>query len=253
MKTLHLTDPLTHNKNCLMVGDLLIAKGYLNKTHRNDIFGPHKAKACIEAKKDLGYPTKECLPCAGDLLVSFLNGKVKDKKLLAEYKARAARRKRAEKAANDPITHLRAEIVKVAMWGVTNEPKIHYRQSRPIDGINTLWKLPLYTDCSGFVTLCYKWAGAPKDPNDNNYNGLGYTGTLIAHGRTVTAATAKPGDLVIYGPASATHHTCIVVKADAGGNPLLVSHGQEGGPDLIYHLTEQQYQPRPATFKNYLD
>ena len=67
-----------------------------------------------------------------------------------------------------------------ASWGVVHEAEIHYGQLRPIDGLATPHKLPLATDCSGFVTLCYKWAGAP-DPNGRGYDGYGYTGTLLQH------------------------------------------------------------------------
>ncbi|MHB8469552.1 MAG: Hint domain-containing protein [Gaiellaceae bacterium] len=45
-------------------------------------------------------------------------------------------------------------------------------EMRPIPLARTL---PLTTDCSGFVTLCYHLAGAP-DPNGRGYDGQGWTG-----------------------------------------------------------------------------
>jgi hypothetical protein len=118
---------------------------------------------------------------------------------------------------------LRTKIVAQAKWGVAHKGQIHYRQSRPIDGINRPHKLPLNTDCSGFVTLCYKWAGAP-DPNGNGYNGAGYTGTLEAHMRHIPHAQLHPGDLCLW----QGKHVSLVIAA--GRDPLLVSHGEESGP-----------------------
>ena len=130
-----------------------------------------------------------------------------------------------------PVTGLRAKIVAEAMWGVTNTASIHYEQRRPIDGINQRRKLPLYTDCSGFVTLCYKWAGVPEDPNGNNYNGSGYTGTLLNHMTPVSQSQIQPGDLVIWARDGVTKHVSIVVEVRS--DPLLVSHGQESGPYTV--------------------
>jgi len=118
---------------------------------------------------------------------------------------------------------VRSLIVKQARWGVANEPRIHYREARPMPLTATL---PLTTDCSGFVTLCFFLAGAP-DPNGLNYNGQGYTGTLLAHGQHIPLAAVKPGDAVVYGPGTGWH-TALVVEA--GHDPLTVSHGQEAGP-----------------------
>jgi hypothetical protein len=121
----------------------------------------------------------------------------------------------------------RAGIVKWARgWGVANEPQIHYRETRPMPLTATL---PLTTDCSGFVTLCYFLAGAP-DPNGLGYNGQGYTRTLLAHGKHIPLAQVKPGDVIVYGP-GAGWHTALIVEA--GPDPLTVSHGQEKGPELV--------------------
>ena len=77
---------------------------------------------------------------------------------------------------------VRHQIVTAALWGIANEPQIHYGEIRPIPLARTL---PLTTDCSGFVTVCYFLAGAP-DPNGLDYSGEGWTGTLLRnleHGR----------------------------------------------------------------------
>jgi len=126
---------------------------------------------------------------------------------------------------------LRQRIAAWANWGVRNEPRIHYRQLRPVDGLNDPGKLPLSTDCSGFVTLCYKWAGVPEDPNGNNYNGTGYTGTLLNHMTPISQAQLQPGDLVLWARSGVGKHVSLVVEVRS--DPLLVSHGQESGPYTV--------------------
>lgn len=139
---------------------------------------------------------------------------------------------------------LRDAIVENALWGVDNEPQIHYRQSRPIDGLDQPRKLPLYTDCSGFVTDCYKWAGAP-DPNGLNYSGQGFTGTLLDHLEHIGPAEIEPGDLVVFGSHPGEH---VVIVAAAGMNPMVVSHGQERGPIKVRLSVEAAAHQSPMTF-----
>jgi hypothetical protein len=136
----------------------------------------------------------------------------------------------------------RARIVKWAHWGVANEPSIHYAETRPMPLHTTL---PMTTDCSGFATLCYFLAGAP-DPNGLGYNGQGYTGTFLDHGKRVTKAQARPGDVIVYGPGTGWHMAVIV---EAGGDPLTVSHGQEKGPALCRVSQDGRV---PQTFLSFL-
>jgi hypothetical protein len=139
---------------------------------------------------------------------------------------------------------VRARVVAVARWGIRHEGRIHYAELRPIDGLDRPRKLPLWTDCSGFVTLCYAWAGAP-DPNGLGYSGAGYTGTLLAHMRPVASESVLPGDVVVWGP-SPGHHAALVLEP--GPDPLLCSHGQERGPLAIRFSAEDAAQPPPAVF-----
>ncbi len=129
---------------------------------------------------------------------------------------------------------LRQKIVEEGQWGAHHASPIHYAQRRPIDGIHKRHKLPLFTDCSGFVTLCYKWAGAP-DPNGCHYNGSGYTGTLEAHMRHIPQSRIQPGDLCLW----RGKHVSLVIKA--GADPLLVSHGNERGPYAIRLSSQRRY------------
>jgi cell wall-associated NlpC family hydrolase len=128
----------------------------------------------------------------------------------------------------------RQRIVAAARWGIANEPRIHYGQVRPMPLARTL---PLTTDCSGFVTLCYYLAGAP-DPNGLGYNGEGWTGTLLRG--LAPAASLRPGDVVVWG-AYPGHHCALVLEP--GDDPLLASHGRELGPLAIRYSDECLLQP----------
>lgn len=146
-------------------------------------------------------------------------------------KARAEKRRPALARKIKEHRGARKEIVSNAVWGVHNEPQIHYEQRRPIDGLSHPRRLPLYTDCSGFATDCYKWAGAP-DPNGRGYDGEGFTGTILQATQHVSKTQAKAADLVVFGGYPGTH---VVILVDAGthADPFCVSHGQEAGPILV--------------------
>lgn len=55
------------------------------------------------------------------------------------------------------------------------------------------------TDCSGSASLIYKLAGCP-DPSARGFDGYGYTGTMIAHGRQLITQVESllVGDLIFY-------------------------------------------------------
>ena len=124
------------------------------------------------------------------------------------------------------MTDVRSQIVAWSRWGVAHEPLIHYQEIRPMP---LTAKLPLTTDCSGFVTLCYYLAGAP-DPNGLGYDGQGYTGTLLQHGQHIGLAQVEPGDAIVYGPATGWHTALII---EGGADPLTISHGDEAGPSIV--------------------
>ena len=200
-------------------------------------FGPATAGAARQAKWLLGYPEKECDDDFGPKLTAYLEGKP----LPAPFKARREQRLKEAKSSSG----LRAKIVEIARWGIANEPSIHYQQSRPVDGMDHPRKLPLHTDCSGFSTLCYKWAGAKVDPNGGNFGGGAYTGTMLQHCRHIAKSAVQPGDLVVWGVYPG-HHVALVLEA--GADPLLCSHGQEKGPFAIAFSVESKYQPTPAAW-----
>lgn len=131
---------------------------------------------------------------------------------------------------------VRDGIVTAARWGIEHEPEIHYGETRPIPLVR---RLPLTTDCSGFVTLCYYLAGA-ADPNGNRYSGYGWTGTLLRHLPEIGPVDARRGDIVVWG-AYPGRHCAIVLEAD--DDPLLASHGMERGPIAIRFSAECRFQP----------
>jgi len=136
---------------------------------------------------------------------------------------------------------LRTEIVAAARWGIHNEPRIHYAPERPMPLTRTL---PLSTDCSGFVTLCYWLAGAP-DPNGLGYDWQGYTGTLLRAMQPLAQDWIGQGDLVVWG-AYPGHHVALVLEP--GDDPLLCSHGQERGPVAVRFSEESRWQPAAVTW-----
>jgi hypothetical protein len=233
VRTLHLTNPFMTGADVAALQELLAP---YHPGAVDGVFGPLTAAAIRRAKWALGYPDDRCDASAGPALVGYLQGAP----LPPDYEARrSARLHDAAKAVT-----LREQIVANARWGIANERDIHYVQARPIDAIDEARRLPLRTDCSGFATLCYAWAGAP-DPNGLAFCGQGYTGTLLRHMERIPAAAACPGDLVVWGPAPG-HHVALVLEP--GVDPLLCSHGQERGPFAIRFSEETRFQPSPVVW-----
>lgn len=138
---------------------------------------------------------------------------------------------------------IREDIRDNALWGADNEGPIHYSQGgHRFDALWAPQTLPLETDCSGFATLCYAWAGAP-DPNGLGYNHSGFTGTMLGHLPEIPMEQAQIGDLIVYGPGSGDH---VVIIVEVGQDPLTVSHGQERGPFRIRHSAEVQSHRSPV-------
>jgi len=103
-----------------------------------------------------------------------------------------------------------------------------YQQKRPMPptlfpkSLEQAGPTLVFLDCSAFVTLCYKAAGA-NDPNGSGYNGSGYTGTLAANGKKTN--DPQPGDLVMYGPAPTYSHVAVYI---GGGRAIGI--GSDPGP-----------------------
>lgn len=145
------------------------------------------------------------------------------------------------------MSDLRKDILSQAGWGVANQAEIHYAQTRPIP-LHTYrqHRLPLTTDCSGFVTCCYYAAGAP-DPNGLGYSGQGFTGSLIGHLPEIAHHEAEAGDIVVFGPGDGDH---AVILLDPGTvpDPRVISHGTEDDPHIQPLSIEVNSHPPPTRF-----
>jgi hypothetical protein len=153
-----------------------------------------------------------------------------------------------EPAEPKPSDSVRETIVETAMLGHDKHPQIHYTQDyRRMWGVREQVRpddVPLYEDCSSYATWCYWVAGAP-DPNGLGYNGSGYTGTQVNHGKSVGVSGRKPGDLIFYGGSwSSTSHVAIF----ASDTSYVVSHGSEGGP----YYCEYDYRSDIVGVRSYL-
>ena len=144
--------------------------------------------------------------------------------------------------------YVRAAIVKFCTWGEREHRRFTYDEIRPIPQVRP-HELPttgeIVTDCSGFATMAYQYAGAP-DPNGNHYDGAGFTGTLLAHGTPITKPNVLPGDLIVFGEAPG-HHVVVFIEVWHGAY-MVASNGKQGDPAVTFLHREQAYQPSPVTF-----
>lgn len=129
----------------------------------------------------------------------------------------------------------RKRVVHWAMWAVRHSACLDYTESSNRDdwlllkpGHLMLPSGKIDTDCSGLVTLCYKWARC-ADPNGLLYKYLGYTGTLLDHaakaGKIVMVLQGYAGDPLVHGNGTGVHTRLLVGH---GPNPMTVSHGGPG-------------------------
>lgn len=157
-------------------------------------------------------------------------------------------------------THQRVMLGKRMDLLVRNAPKIHYKERRPMAtrGIHNVVELlialsrpeGLTMDCSETVTLLCKLAGL-RDPNGQNYNGTGFTGTLLANLPHYTnPRTAQVGALVVFGPGRGEH---VAMVREPGIDPILFSHGQEAGPLWVRLSIEKAAHDAPVTFLSIAD
>jgi lysozyme family protein/peptidoglycan hydrolase-like protein with peptidoglycan-binding domain len=200
-------------------------------------YGELTAGAVRRAKWELGYPANVHDSTFGPQLKAFLSGK---KPLPPAFKARRAQRLKQAGSQQG----IRKRIVQWAMWGCKNSAQIAYSQNGNVR-LSQLGKkasVPLATDCSGFATLCYSWAGAPNPNAPGAYDARqpAFTGSMLGHLRKIPKAAAQPGDLVIWTPPASGQHVCVVVSG--GPDPMLVSHGDDSGPKKLRFSAEDAYQ-----------
>ena len=200
-------------------------------------YGELTAGAVKRAKWELGFPANANNSVFGPQIKAFLSG---TKPLPAAFKARRAQR--LKQATSQQA--IRKRIVQWALWGCQKTAQIAYSQNGNVR-LALLGKkasVPLATDCSGFATLCYQWAGAPNPNAAGAYDARqpAFTGSMLAHCRKIPKSAAQPGDLVVWTPPSQGQHVGLVVQG--GADPLLVSHGDDSGPKKLRFSAEDAYQ-----------
>lgn len=102
-------------------------------------------------------------------------------------------------------------------------------------------------DCSESVTLICRLAGL-RDPNGRNYDGTGFTGTLLAHlEHYAEVERARAGALWCVGGGEGEHVCMVYEKHET--DPLLFSHGTELDPHF-YRLSALRaaFPGQPWTF-----
>jgi lysozyme family protein len=203
-------------------------------------FGQVTSDAVTRAKFALGFPQSAVNGTYGPVLAAYLSGK---RPLPAGYQKARDQRLKAGAGENG----IRAKIVEWALWGVTNNARIGYSMgSNRFSALLTPGALPLATDCSGFATLCYSWAGAPNPNFAGKYDvdAGGYTGTLLQHCKKIPQGAAKPGDLVVWTTAAEPNGVHASVIVQPGANPWLVNHGDDSQPKKIRFSDEDAGQRR---------
>jgi len=130
---------------------------------------------------------------------------------------------------------------------VNREPSIHYSQARPITILRQNKRPPIipnYLDCSGTFIACAWLAGAMAPDPWYQYNGAGYTGSLVNGGIKISEAeidkyckTHYVG--LFYG--SSIWNTTHIVAAESSNK--IYSHGKEAGPEIIRN--NLHYHTRP--------
>ncbi len=148
----------------------------------------------------------------------------------------------------------RTHLASLMDFLVLNEPLIHYLQKRPMvtnryteQELADLFKAKktISMDCSESATLLCRLAGL-ADPNGSNYDGSGFTGTMLKNLKHYSSAvSADVGALVVFGPGNGDH-VCMV--RNHGKDPLLFSHGTERGPYFAHLSDVRKVHRAPTTF-----
>lgn len=126
-------------------------------------------------------------------------------------------------------TTRRTEIVRACLWTVAhNKDATYTKGANRLYSLTRPYSVPFLSDCSAGVTDMFRWANCP-DPNDNEYHGDPYTGTLITHGKPIAAKKVRSGDVGIFGPGTGWH---AVLVTQGGADPLVWSMGEQGDPKI---------------------
>ena len=132
----------------------------------------------------------------------------------------------------------RPKIINAAHWLVDHRADCTYSEDSPerTSCIKRPFKTPFVSDCSTGVTALYYW-GDSLDPNDLGFGGDPYTGTLLKHGRLISASSARSADVVIFGPDTGWHAALVLTE---GVDPVCWSMGEQGDPRLYQGSVVEQ-------------
>jgi hypothetical protein len=132
----------------------------------------------------------------------------------------------------------RQAMVDYCTWAIAHRDQVRYAEVRPIPLGLPQRHLPFTTDCSGFVTLMAKWSGNP-DPNGNDFDGQGYTGTMLKHLPHIPFGETLRGDLAVFGAFPGIHVVALLRGGRLRPDPPVASHGGAGDPQR-YLLSEEK-------------
>ncbi len=133
-------------------------------------------------------------------------------------------------------------------WAVSDKARWNYAEVRPIPRPPWRTNQSITTDCSGFVTIMAEWSRMP-DPNGLNYDGSGFTGTMLSHLPHIPFSETWRGDLCVFGAGTGTHVVVLAIGGVRESDPYVYSHGFQGGPIKLRLSQESQYHSgQPKTF-----
>lgn len=163
-----------------------------------DYFGPEFRNALVAYQRSFGLEAdgrigpRTCAQLAGDKRRGFPDEWAFDAtamKLVNDF---------CIKHLSNPDERIRSAIVSAGLYWYAHRYEISYSQTRPFRMCKPPY-VPSTWDCSAFATNCHYAAGAPN-PNGREYDGQGYTGTLMSTGVKVPSVSdLEVGDLIFYG------------------------------------------------------
>lgn len=131
-------------------------------------------------------------------------------------------------------TKVRTGIAAYCMAAEEARLKWNYAQIRPYSGIGVDPSQHHVDDCSAYIALVFNWVMHKTgiyllDPLNENYSGLGNTGTSLAFLKVHPAPADKYliGDMAIFGTAWHTVHMSICRKAGTSKTAIFSSNGHE--------------------------
>lgn len=125
---------------------------------------------------------------------------------------------------------IRAALVSIAKFKASHPAGMDYSEARPID--YGYLKQHWHSDCSGSIASFYKAAGA-QDPAHEGYQGAGNTASFLTNLPHIGKTSCRRGDIVVFNadrPVSTQHAVMLLASPFLVRDPLVWSHGTQGGP-----------------------